>query len=132
MSMREMICVVCPNGCLVKAEIEDGPVLKVVKVDGCLCEKGEQWAEQEIRDPVRTIASSVLVEGGDAPLVSVRTDAPIPLNKIFDVMAAIKAKTVDAPVSIGDPLLRNPAGVACNVIATRNVQRSTRQVGVAG
>jgi CxxC motif-containing protein len=36
-------------------------------------------------------------------------------------MAVIKRKTVDAPVTIGDILIENPAGVPCNIIATRNV-----------
>ena len=30
-------------------------------------------------------------------------------------------KTVQAPVTIGDKLIENPAGVSCNIIATRNV-----------
>jgi CxxC motif-containing protein len=70
---------------------------------------------------MRTIASGIPVEDGDFKLVSVRTDAPIPLGKIFEVMAAIKEKRVTAPVAIGDILIPGPAGTDCNIIATRNV-----------
>ena len=70
---------------------------------------------------MRTIAGNIKVENGDFPLVSVRTDAAIPKNSIFQVMEAIQSLTVNAPVSIGEVLIKNPAGTACNIIATRHV-----------
>lgn len=121
MLKKDLVCIVCPNGCQVEALIEETPELKVLEVNGCTCEKGVEWAKQEIVNPMRTIASSIVVEQGDFELVSVRTDAAIPLGKIFDVMDAIKHKTVKAPVTIGAKLIENPAGVPCNIIATRNV-----------
>ena len=71
---KEMTCIVCPNGCTLKLdyEIREGkPVL--AKVTGNLCPRGLEYARQELLAPKRTIASSVLVEGGELPLVSVRT-----------------------------------------------------------
>jgi len=121
MLKKDLVCIVCPNGCQVEVLVEETPVLKVIEVRGCSCDKGVAWVEQEIVNPMRTIASSVVVEQGDFKLVSVRTDTSIPLDKIFEVMAVIKRKTVDAPVTINDILIENPAGVACNIIATRNV-----------
>ena len=121
MNKKELICIVCPNGCLLEAEIEEGDGIKVGEVSGSLCEKGPVWAQQELTNPVRTIASNVLVSGGDFDLVSVRTDTAIPLGRILEVMAAVKEIRVAAPVQIGDILIKNPAGTACNIIATRHV-----------
>ena len=121
MNKKELICIVCPNGCLLEAEIEEGDGGKVGEVTGSLCEKGPVWAQQELTNPVRTIASNVLVAGGDFDLVSVRTDTAIPLGRILEVMAAVKEIRVAAPVQIGDILIKNPAGTACNIIATRHV-----------
>ena len=122
MNKKELICIVCPNGCLLEAEIEDGNgVKKVGEVTGNLCEKGPVWAQQELTNPVRTIASNVLVAGGDFDLVSVRTDAAIPLGKIMDVMADVKKIQIAAPVRIGDVLIKNPGGTSCNIIATSHV-----------
>ena len=92
MLKKELVCIVCPNGCQVEALIEETPILKVIEVKGCTCDKGIEWVEQEIVNPMRTIASSILVEQGDFKLVSVRTDTSIPLEKIFDVMAVIQQK----------------------------------------
>ena len=123
MKKKELICVLCPNGCLLQADIQDGDQPVVTDVTGNLCDKGPEWARQEIINPMRTIASSVLVEGGDFPLVSVRTDSPISLKMIFNVMEEIKAVHLKAPVKIGDVIIEKIAGLPCNIIATRNIQK---------
>jgi CxxC motif-containing protein len=123
MKTREMICVICPNGCQLQVEIQGGEKLKVTDVTGNLCDKGPEWARQEIVNPMRTISSSVLVEQGDFPLVSVRTDSPISLKKIFDVMKEIKTARVKAPIKIGDIIITKVAGMPCNIVATRNVPK---------
>ena len=121
---KELICVICPNGCQLQAEIQEGEVPSVADVTGNLCDKGPEWAKQEIINPMRTIASSVLVEGGDFPMASVRTDSPISLKNIFDVMKEIKTSRLKAPVRIGDVIIEKVAGLDCNIIATRNVQKA--------
>lgn len=122
MLKKDLVCIICPNGCQLDIVYEESPELKILEIDGCTCEKGEEYATQEIINPMRSIASSIVVENGDFPLVSVRTDAPIPLGKIFEVMETIKQKRISAPVYIGDKLIQNPAGVDCNIVATRHVQ----------
>ena len=121
MRKKELICVICPNGCQLEATLEKGREIQIKVISGELCEKGLKWAEQELINPMRTITSSILVVGGDLPLVSVRTDSPIPLGDIFEVMKAIKSGRARAPVKIGETLIKNPAGIPCNIIATRNV-----------
>ncbi|MBN1832139.1 MAG: DUF1667 domain-containing protein [Deltaproteobacteria bacterium] len=130
MTEKELICVICPNGCELKALIEEGSQTVVRKISGALCEKGPAWAEQELINPMRTIASSIIVDGGDYPLVSVRTDAAIPLKSISNVMKAIKSIKVKAPVKVGDVLIREPAGTSCNIIATRHVNEVFDDSGI--
>ena len=123
MRKKELVCVVCPNGCQLIVDIDDGAKLEVKNVIGHTCDKGPEWAKQEIINPMRTISSNVAVNGGNFPLVSVRTDTPIPLGKIMDVMKEIKKIRVDAPLRIGDHLIERPAGTSCNIIATRHVNK---------
>ena len=121
---KEMTCIVCPNGCTLKLdyEIREGkPVLD--KVTGNLCPRGLEYARQELLAPKRTIASSVLVEGGALPLVSVRTRGAIPKEKIFAVMEEIWKCRVKAPVAAGTVLLSNVLGLGADVIATKTVEK---------
>jgi CxxC motif-containing protein len=138
MSERDLTCVVCPNGCPLVVEIDDGVEIDasaaakdagkpvVARVRGKACERGEAWARQEIENPMRTIASSVPVLGGDYRLASVRTSRPIPLSKVRAVMEEIRRAVLEAPVEIGDLVIASPAGCDTEVIATRAVARSTR------
>lgn len=121
---KEMTCIVCPNGCTLQLdyEIREGkPVLE--KVTGNLCPRGEEYARQELLVPKRTIASSVLVEGGELPLVSVRTRGAIPKEQIFPVMEEIRKCQVKAPVRAGTVLIPNVLGLGADVIATKTVEK---------
>ncbi len=118
--MQKYTCIVCPNGCEIEVEINDAN--QVENVTGNLCPKGEEYVRQEIIDPRRTIASSVLVEGGSLPLASVRTTKAIPKDKIFEVMEEIKKVTVQAPIQAGTVVIANVLGLGSDVIVTRTVK----------
>ena len=120
MITKELICVVCPNGCNITASYTEEPH-ELLKVEGQRCSRGESWAKQEIENPLRTFSSSVTVHNGDFLEASVRVTKPVPLTKIFDVMEEIRKIKAEAPLRIGDILLRNPAGTDTDVIVTRNV-----------
>ena len=86
--------------------------------------KGEDYVRQELTDPRRTIATSVPVDGGELPLVSVRLNRPIPKTDIFRVMEAVNAVRLQAPVSIGQVVLADVCGLGADVIVTKNVPRA--------
>ena len=115
---RTVTCLGCPNGCEIEASYEGSTVLSVT---GNLCPKGKGYAVQELADPRRTIATSVRVEGGELPLVSVRLTKAIPKDRIFDVMREINRQTVKAPVHIGETVLKDVLGLGSDVIVTKNV-----------
>ena len=120
MITKELICVVCPNGCNITASYAEEP-RALLKIEGQRCSRGESWAKQEMENPLRTFSSSVTVHNGDFLEASVRVTKPVPLTKIFDVMVEIRKIKAEAPLRIGDILLRNPAGTDTDVIVTRNV-----------
>lgn len=112
-------CILCPNGCEITVEHEGKEFRSCT---GNLCPNGEKYVRQELTDPRRTIASSVLVEGGELPLVSVRLTAPVPRDRIFDVMEKIRALRVKAPVQAGTVLEENILGLGSDLIATKTVR----------
>lgn len=124
MEIRELTCIGCPLGCQVRAEIEDG---KVVKVSGNTCPKGESYARKEVTAPVRTVTTTVKVTGGVIPVVSVKTIGEIPKEKIFDCIRALKNVTVEAPVHIGDVVLADAAGTGIDVAATKEAAKRSEE-----
>lgn len=119
---REFTCIICPNGCDVSVELnEQGEILNI---EGHTCKKGEDYVRQELTHPVRTIATSVLVKGGELPLASVRLDAPIPKEQIFEAMAEIRKIQLEAPVTAGTVLIEKILGSEANVVVTKTVKES--------
>jgi CxxC motif-containing protein len=120
---REFVCIICPNGCELAAEVEGKTIHSI---SGQLCLWGESYVRQEILDPRRNIASSVKVVGGELPLVSVRLSDVIPKDMIFAVMDAIRQAEVAAPVAIGQVLIKGVAGLPVDVIATKRVLATSK------
>ena len=117
---KDLICIVCPNGCEMTVEKLDGKL----DVQGALCKRGIRYAEQEITNPMRTISTSVLVEDGEFPLASVRLTKPVPKSYIFDIMDQIESVRLSAPAHIGQVVLKNVCGCDSDVIVTKNVKCS--------
>ena len=114
--LREFTCIICPNGCEITAGVEDN---QIISIEGALCPKGETYVNQELTDPRRNIATSVLVKGGELPLASVRLTNPIPKARIFDAMAEIRGIAVEAPVEAGTVVIRGILGLDSAVIVTK-------------
>lgn len=116
---KQFTCIVCPNGCEMEAEIENG---KVVSITSNLCPRGEQYICQELTAPPRrTIASSVLVKDGELPVTSVRLTKAIPKEMIFPVMDEIRRVVLIAPVKAGTIALHNVCGLDSDVMVTKNI-----------
>lgn len=116
---KEFTCICCPLGCQITVTEENGQITIV----GNNCPKGEKYVKDEITNPTRMVTSMVEVNGGDIPVVSVKTVEAIPKDKIADCVMALKGVSVDAPVKIGDVILDNVAGTGIVVIATKNVEK---------
>lgn len=118
METRELVCIGCPMGCPLMVEMNNG---EVVSVSGNTCKRGDIYARKEVTNPTRIVTSSVIVEGGSLAMVSVKTREDIPKGKIFDCMKALKGVKVQAPVHIGDIIVKNIAGTGVDIVATKNV-----------
>ncbi len=116
MAVIELTCISCPLGCPLRVETDESG--GVVSVSGNTCKRGEAYGRKEVTAPTRTVTSTVRLEGGAAPVVSVRTRTDIPKDKIFPVMEEIRKAVAKAPVKIGDVIVANIAGTGVDLIAT--------------
>ncbi len=121
--MNRIVCVQCPVGCKIKFELVDG---QIAKVDGNKCPKGLDYLKDELADPKRIVPTSVRVINGEYELVSVKTSKPISKKYIPLLMDTLKNIRLNAPVKVGDVVLKNFMNTGVDVVATRSV--SKRQV----
>ena len=114
----ELTCIRCPMGCAIHVEMENG---QVVSVTGNTCPRGAEYAKSEATAPVRTVTSTVRALGGVRPAVAAQTVPDVPKDRIFDVMDAVRALEVTAPVRIGDILCANIAGTGSDLVAAADL-----------
>ena len=110
---KNITCTRCPMGCTLTVTEESG----ILTVTGQGCPRGEEYGRSEYTCPVRTLTTTVLVTGSTEPLLPVRTDRPIPKEKLFDCMEIVRSLRVAAPVSAGQILLENIAGTGADLVA---------------
>jgi CxxC motif-containing protein len=115
----EIVCVQCPMGCKLKITMDEEN--KISDIAGYTCERGRQYAVQEVTDPKRIIPSSIKVVNGELELVSVKTDRPVSKKLIPEIMIIIKNSMVTAPVKVGQVLVKNILGTGADIVATRQV-----------
>lgn len=112
--MKEMICIVCPNGCHLKIDASK----EEIKVTDNLCPRGEAFARTEMTCPMRTISSTVKTTSSLQPVVSVKVSQEIPKSKIFDVMDQIQSVVLDHDLDVGQPVIQNVCDLGVDVILT--------------
>ena len=112
--MKEIICIVCPKGCLLT--VEDG---KNYKVSGNLCLRGEEYGREELHNPVRMVTSTVRLAGAIHPRCPVKTTNPIPKSLIFDAMRLLDDVELSAPVEEGTVVVRDICGTGVDFVTTR-------------
>lgn len=116
----EITCINCPVGCRLQVEMADG---KVVSVTGHVCKRGETYAHQECVNPERMITAVVPVTGSLMPL-SVKTERAIPKKDIRGCLEALAKVEVQAPVKIGQVIVRNVCNCGVDVIATKEIKKA--------
>lgn len=112
---RDLICIICPRGCSLSAEINEG----TVTVTGNACPKGKEYAVNECTNPVRTVTATVRVSNRHNTMVSVKTASPVAKDKMMDVMAELRNTQIQAPKKIGDIILRDVCG--SDIVVTKDV-----------
>ena len=115
----EITCIVCPIGCKI---LVDKKGEKVEICSGNKCKRGIDYATYEALDPRRVLTTSVIVEKGEWPLVSVKSSKPVPKDKIFDVLEEIKKVKINAPVRIGTIVIKNVAKTGIDIISTKSIR----------
>ncbi len=113
--MKELICIVCPKGCHLKVDDENG-----YTVSGNMCPRGINYGKEECTAPKRVVTSTVAVFGGESVRTSVKTNAQIPKELVFAAMKELDNVALKTPVKIGDIAIKNVCGTGVDFVVTRN------------
>jgi CxxC motif-containing protein len=111
---QELICIGCPQGCVLKVRTAAGRLA----VEGNACRRGLSYAQEEVLNPRRVLTTTVPVVGGKRPVVPVRSVAPIPKESIPQALSELRQLFVRAPVKVHQVIAQSVAGTGIAVVAT--------------
>lgn len=114
---KDIRCIVCPTGCLVHVENINGELI----IEGHSCKRGEEYAKEEFIAPKRILTTTLQVENAFLPLIPVRSDKPIPKDRLQETLKVIAIAKTKAPIKMGDILIEKVLGLDINIIASRNL-----------
>lgn len=116
---KEIVCIICPNGCRMNVILNEQN--NVILVENALCKNGEKYAKNEVECPQRSLTSTVKVINGILPLVSVRSNKPIPKEKLYEAANFLKTLELMAPVEFHQVVVTDILGTGADIITTKQV-----------
>ena len=114
--MKELVCIVCPRGCRLKVDEEND-----FAVTGNTCPRGAEYGRNEIMAPTRVLTSTVRLAGASLRRCPVKTDRPVPREKLLEIMSLLNDVELTSPVTIGQKVITNVCNTGANIIVTRNL-----------
>jgi len=117
---KTLTCVACPKGCEITVE-HDGDEIRDIM--GNACPQGADYAKEEIIAPTRILPTTVRVKNGALPLCPVKTTKQIPLELMHQAMELIGEKEVEAPIEMGQLIIKNILDTEADVVATRDLPK---------
>jgi CxxC motif-containing protein len=119
MKQADITCIICPSGCrLTVSERPDGSL----EVAGAACKRGVEYGGQEYREPRRMLITTMRVDGGELPVIPVRSNKELPKERIFEAVEYVSHIAVQAPVKMGTILVPNLLDLDIDVIASRDIE----------
>jgi CxxC motif-containing protein len=112
--MKTLYCINCPNGCLLKVY---GNAYDMT-VEGNNCNDGYVFAETELKNPTRTLTTTVRTKFPGVPVLSVRTDGEIPKGKLMDAVLELSKVIIEVEMDCGDTVLEDVSETGVRVIVT--------------
>ncbi|MBQ9457314.1 MAG: DUF1667 domain-containing protein [Bacilli bacterium] len=109
-----LTCIVCPRGC--ELHVDEN-----FNVTGNSCPRGAIYGAQEIRDPRRTLTTTVKCRGKLLRVCPCKTSGTIRKGDQFRIMEIVNQTEVQPPVKMGQLLVSNIGDTGVDLIATREI-----------
>ncbi|MBO7676047.1 MAG: DUF1667 domain-containing protein [Erysipelotrichaceae bacterium] len=114
-----LICINCPKGCHLVVEELDGEI----KVSGNTCPRGVTYGVNEMRNPLRTLTTTIAIDSVNCARLPVISSSPLPKGKVMDVMKKLKGVSIKAPVHMGDVIIKDVLGLGSDIIASKSIEQ---------
>lgn len=117
--MENIICTLCPKGCHLTVDLEN----KTVIGNGCI--RGKDYGISELTAPMRTLTSTVKIDGAIFRRCPVKSSRDVPRELVPEIMKLLDPIVLRAPVKLGDAVLKNVLGTGSDIVVTKSMAEVT-------
>jgi len=126
-AVETVICIGCPLGCRVSVSLDRGK--RVTGMRGARCRQGERYILKELKEPVRTLTTTLRTTDEDFPLLPVRTSRPVLKTLLEDIVRGTADVVVSPPVRCGQVVVPDVCGSGADLVATTDWTRRASKNG---
>lgn len=117
---KDMVCIVCPIGCRITVTKDDNNPLGY-NVTGNTCKRGVDYGIKELTNPTRVLTSTVKIKNAHLKRLPIKTNGAIPKEMNFECMRVINEVEVEAPIKVGDVIVKNILETGIDLVASRSM-----------
>ena len=111
-----LVCINCPRGCHLQVDENDD-----YTVTGNFCKNGAEYGKNELTNPTRVLTTSVRINNAIHSCLPVKSSKPLPKAKLLEAAKSLRDIEVNAPVAIGDIVIKDILGLGVDIIACKNM-----------
>lgn len=95
---------------------------KIIFLEGNNCKRGIKFAEDELKNPVRILTTTVGIDSKKIKRLAVRSDIPVSKDMLFKIIRKARQKQLKAPVKVNQVIIPDILNTGINIIASSSVE----------
>jgi CxxC motif-containing protein len=97
---KQIKCIVCPIGCNILADFKE-ETKEIISFSGNECKRGIKFIKEELIRPSRLLTTTIKINSAVCGRLPVRSDIPIPKEKMREMVREVKKIRINIPVKAG-------------------------------
>jgi len=114
--MIDLVCIGCPKGCHLHVDETND-----YEVTGYGCNIGKEYGRNELLNPTRVLTTTVKINNGIHNRLPVRSNNPLPKEKLLEASLSLNNIVVTSPIKKGDIIVKNILNTGVDIISSRDM-----------
>ena len=113
---KHIKCIVCPIGCSMLVDFNEA-TKEIISFSGNECKRGIKFVREELVRPSRLLTTTIKIDSSVSDRLPVRSDTPVPKEKILEIIKEVKKIKISTPVAAGQVLEDNFMGLEVKILS---------------
>jgi CxxC motif-containing protein len=113
---KQIKCIVCPIGCSIHVDFNED-TKEIISFSGNECKRGIKFIKEELVRPSRLLTTTIKINSVLCGRLPVRSDIPVPKEKIQEMVKEVKKIRINIPVKAGQIIVDDFMGSGIKILS---------------